>query len=81
MLWYESAHFLSLLLLSELSARVIVGSNEVRVEVAESRSSGVPEPVSVGVRDFCDIVFCGFALFNICCGGRCKTLVDVKVLM
>ena len=55
--------------MSELSVRVIAGSKEVRADVAESISSGVPEPVSVGVRDFCDIVFCGFDLFSICCGG------------
>ena len=55
--------------MSELSARVIVGSKEVRVEVAESINSGVPEPPSVGLRDFCDIVFCRFALLRICCVG------------
>lgn len=59
----------------------MVGSKEVRVEVAESISSGVPEPPSVGVRDFCDIVFCAFALFNICYVDRCQTRFEVKVLV
>ena len=43
------AYFLSLVADSEVSVRAMLGSKEVRAEVADSPTSGVPVPPSDGV--------------------------------
>lgn len=70
--------------MSELSARPIVGSEEVRVEIVDSMFSGitvVPPSEGVGLRTFCDMTLCGFALFSMCCAkSHCQICLDVTVL-